>query len=70
MQARVLTWALLALAPAPAHAYIGPGAGAGAIVLTLGVLAALAMAFLALLWYPLKRRWKRRRSGGDDRPGT
>jgi len=40
---------------APAEAYIGPGLGAGVISAVLGVLAAIAMAFVAVLWYPFKR---------------
>lgn len=60
----VMLLALVGLA-APAHAYIGPGAGAGTIVVTLGVIAAVVMAFFALLWYPLKRAMKKRRGGKD-----
>lgn len=44
---------------APAEAYIGPGAGAGAIAVVFGILAAIAMAFVALVWYPLKRILKK-----------
>ncbi|MGF1500872.1 MAG: hypothetical protein ACFBSD_03570 [Paracoccaceae bacterium] len=39
----------------PAAAYIGPGVGAGAIAVVLGVIGAIAMAFVAILWYPIKR---------------
>lgn len=53
---------------APAHAYIGPGAGAGTIIVTIGILAAVVMAFFAILWYPLKRAMKKRRSDSDG-PG-
>ena len=42
----------------PAQAYIGPGAGAGTIAVVLGVLASIVMAFIALLWYPIKRVFK------------
>jgi len=56
---RKLTGTALALTaivlPATAQAYIGPGMGAGAIAATLGVVAAVFMAFVALLWYPFKR---------------
>ena len=40
--------------PTFAQAYIGPGMGAGAIAAVLGTVAAIFMAFVALLWYPLK----------------
>ena len=39
----------------PAHAYIGPGAGAGAIAVVFGILGSIVMAFVAILWYPIKR---------------
>lgn len=70
MQTAHLTSALAIalLLAAPAQAYIGPGAGAGTIIVTIGVLAAVVMAFFALLWYPLKRAMKKRRSNGDG-PG-
>ena len=46
----------------PAYAYIGPGAGAGTIAVALGVLASIIMALFALLWYPLKRFAKKRKT--------
>ncbi|MDH5556143.1 MAG: hypothetical protein OEZ03_02265 [Alphaproteobacteria bacterium] len=52
---------LAALFSSPAHAYIGPGAGAGTIAIVLGVIGSFFLAFVAILWYPLKRlikRWK------------
>lgn len=49
------------MAAAPAQAYIGPGLGAGAIAVVLGVLAAIAMAVLAVLYYPIKRMMKKRK---------
>lgn len=57
--------AVLAIFPGTAFAYIGPGAGAGAIAVVLGVLGALAMAFLALLWYPIKRIRRKRKLAKD-----
>ena len=52
----------LVMTPGLAHAYIGPGAGAGTIAVVLGVIAAVFMAFLGLLWYPIKRLLRSRRS--------
>ena len=46
----------------PAMAYIGPGAGAGTIAVVLGVIASIFLAFVALLWYPIKRLFKGRKS--------
>lgn len=53
--------ALPAFAASPAAAYIGPGAGAGTIAVVLGILAAIVMAFFAVLWYPVKRLIKGRK---------
>jgi hypothetical protein len=47
----------------PALAYIGPTFGTGALALVFGILAALGMAFLALLWYPIKRLLVSKRKG-------
>jgi hypothetical protein len=58
------------LASWPAQAYIGPGAGAGTIAVVLGILASIVMAFVALLWYPLKRLMKRRKAAKADRIGS
>lgn len=57
----------------PAHAYIGPGAGAGTIAVVLGILASIVMAFVAIIWYPLKRLIRKRKAikeVGADKPGS
>ena len=53
---------LTMLLATPAHAYIGPGAGAGAIATVLGVIASIFLAFVAILWYPLKRLFRGRKA--------
>ena len=52
----------LAVASLPAHAYIGPGMGAGAIASVLGVLGAILLAIFGVLYYPIKRILKKRKS--------
>lgn len=47
------------LAPGMAQAYIGPGLGVGAITAIFGVVAAVFMSLIALVWYPVKRLVKR-----------
>ena len=49
------------LQPTVALAYIGPGLGVGVISSVLGFVASLAMAVVALLWYPIKRLFRRRK---------
>ena len=47
--------------PITAHAYIGPGAGAGMLAIVLGILSSIFLAFVGILWYPIKRlikTWK------------
>jgi len=53
---------LLVLSATTANAYIGPGAGAGTIAVVLGVIGSIFLAFLAILWYPVKRLFKRRKT--------
>ena len=56
---RKLTLAFLSLLSlllaSAAHAYIGPGVGAGTIAVVFGIIASIFLAFMAILWYPLKR---------------
>lgn len=49
--------------PSMAQAYIGPGMGVGAITAVFGVLGALFLAVIGLVWYPVKRMIKGRRTG-------
>lgn len=56
----------LLLASLPAHAYIGPGMGAGAIATALGVLGAIFLAILAVIYYPIKRLIKGRKKVSAD----
>lgn len=58
------------LAASPAAAYIGPGAGAGTIAVVLGVLASILMAFMAIVWYPVKRLLKRRKRAAATGDGA
>jgi hypothetical protein len=47
--------AFLCILSTPAYAYIGPGLGAGALATILGVLLAILMLVVGIVWYPLKR---------------
>lgn len=53
---------LAALPFTAAHAYIGPGAGAGTIAVVLGILSSIFLAFVGIVWYPIKRLFKGRKS--------
>lgn len=41
--------------PAAAHAYVGPGAGLTAIGTMVALMAALILAIIGFVWYPVKR---------------
>lgn len=60
----VAIWA--ALLPDAALAYIGPGAGLGAIALTAALFLGVVLLLVGLVWYPLKRALKRRKSAATD----
>jgi hypothetical protein len=49
------------LSPSLAHAYLGPGLGAGTIAVVLGVLASVFLAIIGIIWYPIKRIFKRKK---------
>jgi len=49
-----------------AYAYIGPGLGIGTIGAVLGILGSLVLALIAIIWYPLKRLFKKKRNRNND----
>ena len=57
---RVLT-CMLAAIPCVAEAYIGPGIGISAIGSFLAVLGATVLAVVGFIWFPLKRRFFRKK---------
>ncbi len=52
----------MGLSPAAALAYVGPGAGLTAIGTMIALLAALVLAVVGFVWYPIKRMVRSRRS--------
>lgn len=49
-----------------AEAYVGPGLGAGTLGVILGFLASIVLAVFALLWYPIKRMLKKKKSAKGE----
>ena len=43
-------------------AYLGPGLGAGIVAGTLGIILAIFACLFGILWFPIKRFLKRRKS--------
>ena len=63
---RLIIIAALLVYPATAHAYIGPGLGVGTIGVVLGILGSILLALVAILWYPIKRLFKKKKAGNKD----
>jgi hypothetical protein len=53
---------LLLVIATPVQAYIGPGMGGGVIAVVLGILGAILIAIFGLIYYPVKRWLKRRKT--------
>ena len=67
--AALLAIIMLAAMPGPALAYGGPGLGLGAISTAFGVLGAIFLGIIALVWYPFKRLIRRIRANAPRRGG-
>ena len=69
MKQAILAVAILIASSGQAFAYIGPGLGLGAIATILGFVAAVLLAIIGVVWYPLKRLFRQRKASlGTKRP--
>ena len=59
----------LLTAATSAEAYVGPGMGLGVIGAVLGLLTAILLAFAGMVWYPVKRMLRARRTARAGAPG-
>jgi membrane protein implicated in regulation of membrane protease activity len=62
MHRNILLISLLLIYPNISVAYIGPGLGAGVIATAIGFVGAILIGFFAVLYYPIKRIIKKRKS--------
>ena len=46
----------------PSYSYIGPGMGGGVIIAVIGFIAAIILGIWGVLYYPIKRALKKRKS--------
>jgi hypothetical protein len=53
-----------------AHAYVGPGVGAGTIAVVLGILSSIFLAFVGIIWYPIKRLIRGIKGAKNRKPGS
>lgn len=51
----------------PAKAYLGPGMGAGIILATLGFVVAIFAALFAVVWFPIKRLFKKNKQNKNNK---
>lgn len=58
--------AILALLSADALAYIGPGMGGGVIAAIIGIIGTVFLALFAILYYPIKRLFKKKRKQSSE----
>jgi|GEM_PF-842900 len=63
----VLLVFLLVMNPVCAMAYIGPGLATGTIGVILGVVGSICIAVFAMLWYPIKRVWKKIKKSSPEK---
>lgn len=61
---------LLSFIPQSAWAYIGPGLSVGAMIVIFIVLISIALAFYAIVWFPLKRRLKAKKDLSAEQEST
>lgn len=57
----ILTFCLFLIIATPSYAYLGPGFGGGMIAATLGIIVAIFAAIFGLIWFPLKRLFKKKK---------
>ena len=67
MKITLAAWLVL-FYPLVAYAYIGPGLGVGTIAVILGVVGSIFLALFAILWYPIKRIFKKQRNKEEKKP--
>ena len=62
----ILVILMLIALPSYGEAYVGPGLGLGVVGAVIGVIVAVFLAFVGMLWYPIKRFVLRNLSQSKD----
>ena len=63
---RVYIFLVLAAQCASLQAYVGPGMSGGVIAVVFGILGAIILALFGVLYYPIKRAFKGRRTKAKE----
>ncbi|HET8697915.1 MAG TPA: hypothetical protein VFO94_10540 [Gammaproteobacteria bacterium] len=66
---RMAVLVFLLMAAASAEAYVGPGMGLGVIGAAFGLVAAIFLALVGMVWYPVKRLFRGKRDAAPQ-PGA
>ena len=61
MQKLVLINLIFILMTTTSYAYLGPGIGGGIIAATVGLVVAILIGLIGLIWFPLKKLFKKRK---------
>ena len=56
------------LFPNMSYAYLGPGMGGGFIAATLGIIIAIFAMLFGILWFPIKRFFKKKKKDQEESP--
>ena len=48
--------------PNLAHSYVGPGLGLGSLIVILGLIGSIVLAFLSLIYLPIKKLLKKKKN--------
>ena len=56
-----LVFYVIIFLPLISHAYIGPGMAGGLIAAIFGIILAIIIAFIGILYYPIKRFFKKKK---------
>ena len=67
---RLTVLIILTLLTTSANAYVGPGLGLGALGALLGAIVAVLLAIFGVVWYPMKRMFKKSKSPEPKDEGT
>jgi uncharacterized membrane protein len=68
---RACVFALLVVTiTAPAHAYMGPLMSLGSIAAAFGVIGSFLLGLVGIVWYPIKRLYRRLRGHDEDDDNT
>ena len=54
-------FSLFILTPFTAYSYIGPGMSGGIFTAIIGILIAVLMAIVGIVWFPIKRFFKKKK---------